>query len=377
MIYRFIEKTAFSPEFGRQMRFIIGPRQVGKTTVVRAFLESMSCGDLYYNWDQRKIRDRYIDDSHFFSRDLYNVEQEGERRWLCLDEIHKYPEWKNVLKDFFDSFGEENCFIVTGSARLDMMRKSGDSLAGRYFTFRLNPVSLNEMIGGVFREPPETAEDWIEKRLDFPAYHEESMSALLAFSGFPEPLEIGSDRFHNKWRTDYVDRLIHEDARELTRIQDFEKIAVLMQLLPSKISSPLSINSLTTDLKTSFATVSNYLNVLELLYLIFRIPPYSKKIARSITKETKTYFFDWTRNSSLAALFENYIAVEIKTLLELWTDAGIDNFSLHYIRNRDGKETDFIILRDLKPWLLIEAKMSRTPIDYHHKKNRQLLGGIP
>jgi len=204
-----------------------------------------------------------------------------------MDEIHKYPEWKNVLKDFFDSFGEKNGFIVTGSARLDMMRKSGDSLAGRYFTFRLNPITLRELTGKSFLEPPADANDWIMQKLDHPTYKEKELYALLRFSGFPEPLLSTSVRFHNKWRTDYVDRLIREDMRDLTRIQELENIATLMFLLPSKIALPLSINSLTANIKCSFATVSNYLKAMELGYLIFRILPYSKKIARSLTAEVE------------------------------------------------------------------------------------------
>jgi predicted AAA+ superfamily ATPase len=377
MIKRYISKVAFSRDFGRQMRFIIGPRQTGKTTVAKKFLKGQNCLKLYYNWDDRKTRDRYIADYHFFVRELYNVMPSKGRRWLCMDEIHKYPKWKNVPKDFFDSFGEENGFIVTGSARLDMMRKSGDSLAGRYFTFRLNPVTLRELTGKPFCEPPADADDWIMQTLDHPTYKEKELSALLRFSGFPEPLLSTSVRFHNKWRTDYVDRLIREDMRDLTRVQELENIATLMYLLPSKIASPLSINSLTKDIKCSFATVSNYLKAMELGYLIFRILPYSKKIVRSITKENKVYFFDWTRINDPAAQFENYIAVELKTLLELWTDAGIGNFDLHFIRDRDGKETDFLILRENEPWLMLEAKFSRSTIDYHHRKNKNRLGGIP
>jgi len=359
------------------MRFIIGPRQTGKTTAAKKFLKDQNCLKLYYNWDQRKIRDRYLADSHFFARDIYNVEPAKGKRWLCMDEIHKYPKWKNVLKDFFDSFGDENGFIVTGSAKLDMMRKSGDSLAGRYFTFRLNPVTLRELTNSTFQEPPEDANEWIKNRLDHSKYNKEELSALLRLSGFPEPLLSGSDRFQNKWRTDYIDSLIREDLRDLTRIQELENIAAIMHLIPARISAPLSINSLAKDIKCGFATVSNYLNAMELGYLIFRITPYFKRIARSLTKETKAYFYDWSRVNDPAGQFENYVAVELKAILELWTDAGIGNFQMHFIRNRDGKETDFLILRDSEPWLMIEAKLCRASIDYHHRKSRDILGGIP
>ena len=137
-IIRHLEPIAFSPDFGRQMRLIAGPRQTGKTTIARSFLKKNGFDKLYYNWDNRQIRDVYRKNNHFFAGDMFNVSPGmGGKRWLCMDEIHKYPDWKNILKDFFDSYNEDAFFVVTGSARLDMMRRSGDSLAGRYLNFRL------------------------------------------------------------------------------------------------------------------------------------------------------------------------------------------------------------------------------------------------
>lgn len=372
---RFLSEIAFSKDFGRQMRFICGPRQTGKTTLAKAFLSRQKCDLLYYNWDIRTTKDRYIEDNHFFSQDIYNVNSKSNSKWICMDEIHKYPAWKNVLKDFFDSFGNDHQFIVTGSARLDMFRKSGDSLAGRYFLFHLNPLSLREVVGKrEHPDLPDNADELINTLLGSALYHENAIESLLTFSGFPEPFHQATTRFHRKWQTAYIDRLIREDLRDLTEIKELENIAILMQLLPERIGAPLSINSLARDLKTSFATASRYINALELGYLLFKVPPYSKKIARAITKEQKVYFFDWTRVQEKGKRFENYVAVELKTLIELWADDGLGEFELNFIRDRDGKETDFLILRDKKPWLLVECKSSRSPIAYHHKKTKQLMG---
>ena len=377
-IKRHLEKIAFSSGFGRQMRFVTGPRQTGKTTISKHFIKKLCFDKLYYNWDNRRVRDDYIKNNHFFARDLYNESpDESGRRWILMDEIHKYPNWKNILKDFFDCYEDDAVFIVTGSARLDMMRKSGDSLAGRYFTFRLNPVTLQELAGSEFVEPPEHAASLIKNRLDSPIYQKDELAALLRFSGFPEPLLAGTARFHTRWRTSYLDTLVREDLRELTQIRELEKTAVLMHLLPERISAPLSINSLSRDLACSFATTANYLKALELGYLIFRISPYQKKIARSLKKEQKAYFYDWTRVALEPARFENYVAVELKVWTDLWTDAGAGEFDLYYIRDRDGRETDFLLTKGSVPWLLVEAKLSSSKIDYHHKKNRAVLGNIP
>ncbi len=377
-ISRYVQEIAFSGEFGRQMRFIAGPRQSGKTTIARDFIASHSDGSLYYNWDSRHVRDAYIRDSHFFSKDLYNVPpDENGKRWLCMDEIHKYPKWKNILKDFFDSYHEEVQFIVTGSARLDMMRQSGDSLAGRYLSFRLNPVTLGELVNLAPVPPPESSEEIINKCLDTPVYRKAELESLLRFSGFPEPLLLAKDRFFKRWQSGYLDSLIREDLREITRIKDLEKTAMLMHLLPERIGSPLSINSLANDLNCSFATAANYLTALELGYLVFRISPYTNKIARSLKKEKKAYFYDWTRAATEANRFENYAAVELKSKIDYWQDAGYGDFTLFYVRDRDGRESDFLITRDGTPWLLVEIKLTSSTIDYQHKKHRQVLGDIP
>jgi uncharacterized protein len=375
MIKRRLSPIAFSPEFRRQMRFIAGPRQIGKTTMAMEFLRQQHCEQLYYNWDQRKVRDRYIEDSHFFSRDVYNVKPAFAKRWVCMDEIHKYPQWKNVVKDFFDSFGEELGFIVTGSARLDMMRKSGDSLAGRYFLFHVNPLMLAEVVGlAAEDDPPHLAAEFVHRRFDRVAYHEDALKNLLAFSGFPEPFVSATSRFHARWQTDYIDSVLREDLRDLSHVREMENVARVIQLLPERTCSPLSINGLAEDMHTSFATMAGYLQLLELGYVLFRIRPYSKKLARALTKETKAYFYDWTRIDDAARRFENYAAVELRSLTNLWTDWGAGDFDLRYMRTRDGKETDFLILKNEKPWLLAEIKSSRGKIEPHHLQNRALLG---
>jgi predicted AAA+ superfamily ATPase len=375
MLTRILAPIIVDPEFGRQMRFIAGPRQTGKTTVAKEFLKKINCQSLYYNWDERSIRDRYVHDSHFFSSDINNCKPVGKKTWLCMDEIHKYPRWKNVLKDFFDSFGQELGILVTGSAKLDMFRKSGDSLAGRYFLFHLNPLTLRETLGQVSATGvPAESMFFVKSRFDNVKYHDDELAGLLEFSGFPEPFSNASKRFYQRWQTDYLDRIISEDIRDLTHIRELENISLLMKLLPERISSPLSINSLCNDLKTTFATVSSYIQALEMAYVLFRIRPYVKKVARAISKETKVYFYDWTKAATPASQFENYVAMELKALTDIWTDSGYGAFELRYVRTRDGKESDFLILKNENPWMLAEAKMSRCDIEYHHLKNRDLFG---
>lgn len=376
MIKRFISEKCFSRDFGRQMRFVTGPRQCGKTTLAREHLTHTHCSDLYFNWDKREVRSLFRQD-HYFYRKAAGAPKPFS--WVCFDEIHKMPKWKNILKDFFDSDEKKYRFIVTGSARMDLLRKTGDSLAGRYFTFRLFPLSLAEIAGGgpARSFPEKEAARFLEKKLASSPRSAGTMSDLLALSGFPEPFLSGSAAFSTKWRSGYLDLLVREDLRDLTHIAELENLSALMFLLPSKIASPLSLNSLREDLEVSYNAVKSYLKALELGYVVFSLPAYSKRVARSVKKERKFYFYDWTRPETEAGRFENYTAVELKILVSLWEDLGLGHYELYYVRTRDGFETDFLITRDTIPYILFEAKLSDSPLPAHNKKHAKLLGDIP
>lgn len=279
MFKRHLESVCFTEVFGRQMRFISGPRQAGKTTLARYFLDQQQSGKLYFNWDLRDVRDRYKKDPYFFETMIYDSKKGNRLPWACFDEIHKMPKWKNILKDYFDKFEKDCRFIITGSARLDLFRKSGDSLAGRYFLFKLFPLSLSETAGSrpLDLSGTESAGEFVEKRLSRVNYEQAGLEQLLNYSGFPEPFQKATAGFHRRWQRAMVDILVREEIREVTRIFEVEKIATLMQLLPERVAAPLSLNSLAEDLDLSYTTVKNSLSAMQLTYIIFFVPPYSRK----------------------------------------------------------------------------------------------------
>lgn len=378
MIDRFMERLAFSSDLGRQMRFIAGPRQVGKTTLAKRWLGNTRCSEFYYNWDRRDVRQRYRIDSSFLGSDLLKGARSSPT-WVCYDEVHKIPQWKNLLKDHFDTFEDKVRFIVTGSARLDFFRRSGDSLAGRYFLFRMLPIGLAELAGQTFDNlvPVGNAAEWIEKRIQTAKATPEQLEALLNNSGFPEPLSQQTQKFLRPWTEQYHDTLIREDLRDLTRISGLENIARVLDLLPTRIGSPLSVNALRENVEVAHATMVNYLKAMELTYLIFTLKPYHRKLHKAVKKEGKVYFYNWTLPVDAAKAFENYVAVELKFLTELWNAYGIGPFDLMYIRTKDGKETDFLILKKNEPWLMVECKLKDGSIDSHHFIHQQALKNIP
>jgi len=358
------------------MRFITGPRQSGKTTLAQLKLKRESSENLYYLWDLRSVRNRYKANELFFTEDS---SPHSKKQWVCFDEIHKIPKWKNVLKGIFDSVSEHYQFIITGSAKLDIFRKAGDSLSGRFFTFQLFPLSLSELSGAkkFLAKAPKSAKDFIQERLDSATGSETALSGLLEYGGFPEPFTKQSAIFLKKWAEDYTDTVIREDIRALTRIIDKEYLHDLYTLLPEMVGSPLSESSLASHLELSPPTIKSYLKRLDDFYLAFKVHPYSKNIKRALLKAPKIYLYDWTRVKDPGRRFENYVAVELVSRLDFWTQISESNYTLFYIRNKEKQETDFLILKDDVPWLLVETKWADGPIARHHYENQRMLGQLP
>ena len=181
---------------------------------------------------------------------------------------------------------------------------------------------------------------------------------LSNLSGFPEPYLSGKMTTYRRWSNSYAQQLIKEDIRDMTDIKSIGDIETLYLLLPSKIGSPLSVPALARDLKASYNSVKNWISVFERFFLVFSVYPWTAKITRAIQKERKIYLWDSPRISEPAARFENMVAIELCRAITSWNDMGYGLFSLHFIKNKEKQEVDFLIARDRHPFLLIEAKLS-------------------
>lgn len=373
---RSLFSVAFSKEWGRQMRIITGPRQCGKTTLAKQKLEADQTSVLYYLWDLRSVRERYKANELFFTQDSPPVP--GVKQWVCFDEIHKIPKWKNVLKGVFDSTVDHYQFIITGSAKLNIFKKAGDSLAGRYFTFHLYPLGLWELSPiGDATVVSSQASTFILEQMNRNPVASETLTQLLEFGGFPDPFLQQSSAYYATWKRDYMDVVIKEDIGSLTRIIDKENLHDVYNLLPDLAGSPISESSIASHLQLTSPTIKNYLRRLDDFYLAFKVHPYSKNIKRAILKAPKCYLYDWGRIEDPGKRFENFMAVQISARLSLWQEKSGDVYSLFYIRTKLKEETDFLILKNKKPWLMVEAKLSDGSIEGHQFKIQSQLGNIP
>lgn len=340
-----------------KMAFIAGPRQVGKTTLAKSLLPASPGG--YFNWDVQEDQVRLLrDPSHFWSRAPLG---ENKKPRLVLDEIHKFPRWKRFLKGHVDQNRELTETIVTGSGRLDVFQRGGDSLFGRYGLYRLHPFTLGEMANSsgspvgdpedsllnVVQNPPARTVDSLLEKLD-------------RWTGFPEPLFGENDRRLQRWRRDHRRLVIREDLRDLTQIREIGLVENLILLLPERVGSPLSINALSGELRVTFPTVSNWLSALARLYYLFEIRPFSGTMARTLRREGKIYMFDFGDVPSPGSRFENCVALHLLKAVDAWNDWGYGDFALQYVRDKEHREVDFLITQSRRPFLMVECKLTDT-----------------
>ncbi len=351
----------------KQMVFIAGPRQAGKTTFTRILAEDFM-NSLYFNWDIIEDKRNLIENPSFYE-EVHR--SDNTVPLIIFDELHKYSNWKNYLKSVYDRDKSNYTFVVSGSGRLDMYQKGGDSLAGRYFLFYLWPFTLAELAGNNL-----TFEQFLANPIEVRAAPNETITIwnkLTRFSGFPDPYLDGTNEFYRIWSNTYKKQLLREDIRDLASLRNIEAVEILFSLLPSKIGSPLSMASLSRDINVSFDSVRSWIEIFENFFLVFRIAPWSGKISRAITKEKKLYLFDYAGIDSPGAKFENMVALELFRAVSNWNDLGLGNFALHYIRNREKEEVDFLISNNHTPLILIETKRSDDHVSKSLRKFQKVL----
>jgi uncharacterized protein len=343
MLERYLTSEIHGDLLERKMVFLGGPRQVGKTTLANNLLAAKFHRPAYFNWDNRQDRKTIMEGAWPGDADL-----------LSLDEIHKYRKWKSFIKGEYDKHKDRFNFILTGSSRMDIFRRGGDSLQGRYHYYRLHPFSLAEIEG--MKRPAVPF-----KELDFPVgAANRLLDQLLRFGGFPEPLTKQQDRILRRWHNEKIERLFREDIRDTTIVRDLESMKLLADSLPGRVGSLLSTNAIREDLEVSFRAVANWLDILEAFYYHFRIYPFDPKTFRAHKKEPKLYLWDWSELMEEPVRFENMIASHLLKFVHYLCDFEGYRAGLWFLRDLTKREVDFLVTIDNKPWFGVEVKLQET-----------------
>lgn len=325
-----MERYLFNPikrDLSKKMVILTGPRQVGKTYLAKELMKEFR-NTQYLNYD-------HYDDARIIQKQTWSLDAD----LLILDEIHKMKDWKRFVKGIFDTRPAGQSILITGSARLDTFRQTGESLAGRYFPYRLHPLSVREVGSSIAPR--------------------EALSLLNRLGGFPEPFLSGSDSEAARWRHQYYSDLIREDILEFSRIHEIKAIRLLVEMLRERVGSPLSYTSIARDLQIAPNTVRKYVDILESLCIIFLVRPFHANIARAVLKEPKAYFFDsgYVKGDEGLKL-ENTCAVCLLKHAQYLQDTAGEDVSLCYVRTRDGREVDFALCREDRITTLIEVKLT-------------------
>jgi predicted AAA+ superfamily ATPase len=319
----------------KKMVFVGGPRQVGKTTLAKAILSKNFPAGIYLNWDYDEDR-----------QDILQKRWSDENDLLIFDELHKFPRWKSWIKGLYDVSHEIHSFLITGSARLDIYRRGGDSLMGRYHYWRLHPFTLDEIPNGFSSK--------------------DAFNRLMTVGGFPEPFLDGDERQARRWRRERFDRVIREDVRDLESVRNIQLLSMFLDLLRHRVGGLVRLSNIASDIQISPKTAKSWLEVLERMYLVFSVRPYTKSLPRAVLKPPKVYFFD---NGDVlgdeGVRFENLVATSLLKRLHFLEDRDGYCYELRYIRDKEGREVDFVVLKDGHLEELIEAKYSDDSISRH------------
>lgn len=310
-----------------KMVLISGPRQCGKTTLSKSLFSQFD----YLNFDLSEDRERIL--KKYWNRNAESI---------IFDEIHKMKNWKSWIKGIYDTEGNAPNILVTGSAQFDTFSKVGDSLAGRYFSYRLHPIDIKEACAYCNLSP------------------DEALERLLKFSGFPEPFLNERENFYRRWQKTHLDIILRQDFLDLYAIRHIKTLEILVDMLKIRVGNQSNYSSIGRDIQTDHKTVKNWVDMLENIYAVFRVHPFHKNIARSILKEPKIYFYDIARIKDIGAQLENLVALSLLKAIHLMEDTEGYKGSLHYLKTKEGQEIDFCVCIEEKPVLMIEVKTSDT-----------------
>ena len=315
-------KSPILDDLTEKMVFLGGPRQVGKTTFAQNLIPNFKDRHpAYLNWD--------------FPEDRKIIQQgtwPGDQKLIILDEIHKFAKWRGLIKGYYDKLKNTHQFIVTGSARLDYYRKSGDSLLGRYHYYRMHPLTLPE-VGS-----------------------KQGIESLLKFGGFPEPFLKQSESSLKRWHLQRRERVIYSDVRDLEQVKEISLLGLLAEALPGRVGSPLSRKNLAQELEKDFKTIEKWITILENVYYCYRIPPFGAPKIKAVKKEQKLYLWDWSENEDKGTRWENMVASHLLKYCHYQEDRFGEKMELRFLRDTEGREVDFVVLKNKKPIFAVECK---------------------
>ena len=317
---------------------VTGPRQSGKTTLVRAVFP----GHLYVSLEAPDVRERALSDPRGFLA-------QGDR--MILDEIQRVPDLLSYIQVLVDDDDRPGRFIVTGSQNILLMESVSQTLAGRTALLRLYPFSLAE-IRGLPPVDPFTLDRDAPTGRPAGSLPADGLWETLAAGFYPPVHDRGIAA--NEWFGDYFRTYVERDLREVLRVADLRAFETFMRLAAARTASELNLNSLAGDAGVTQTTARRWLTALEIGYLAATLPPHHINYRKRLRKRPRLHFLDTglicyllgirdgatlERHPLRGAIFESFVVAElIKAFAAMRRDAP-----LFFWRDATGHEIDILI----------------------------------
>ncbi len=341
----------------RRAVMLTGPRQCGKTTLARGLV---SDDFLYRTLDDETIRQAAEADPKSFVTHGAGT--------LIIDEIQRVPALLPAIKLALDWDNRPGQFLLTGSVAVQNLPSVQESLAGRIANVRLRPLTQAEMTV----EHPAFLKAAFGRNFEKGGVHLDRPQLIdAAFrGGYPEAIRLVEQR-RSRWHRDYIAALLDRDLRDIAQIQRMDAMRALIRTVAAWSGKLMDVSAIGSGLSIRRATLESYLNALETLYLIERVPAWTRTDYGRVGKRDKVFMTDaglaasilrWRRADihldpdRLGKLFETFVFAELATQI----DAADGRYTLHHYRDREKREIDFIIEREDSALLGIEVKASAT-----------------
>ncbi len=336
-----------------------GPRQCGKTTLVRLVGDSL--GYDYISFDDDVARAAADADPAGFVSGL------PER--ATLDEVQRAPSLFTALKQEIDRRRVPGRFLLTGSAQVLLLPSLSDSLAGRMEILRLHPLSQNEIHGGI----PNFLDDLFGGRFQTATTSRlggELVERVVA-GGYPAALERSTARRRANWYRNFVETRLQRDVRDMSRISALDALPRLLAAAASQTSRLYNLSDLAAPFQLSRPTIGDYVELLERLFLVERLPPWHNNRLSRLVKTPKLHIGDTGLGCALLGINPSALAQDrtlFGQLLETFVFQELKRqsicqeqpMSFYHYRDKDQVEVDVVIERGASAVAGVEVKASAT-----------------
>lgn len=351
----------------RRVVMLTGPRQCGKTTLVRKLV---SDSNTYRTLDDLAVRQAAENDPHLF---VGFAPKDGT---LIIDEVQKVPDFLPAIKKVVDLGNRPGQFLITGSANILNLATVQESLAGRLGKIRLRPLSQGEIVGS----NPFFLDQAFAQKFQRPTIKSSRNNLIEAIfqGGFPEAIRM-EGKMRRNWHIDYVDALIEHDLNDITNIRHTEVMKDLVRVLAAWSSKFMDVSSIGSGLSVDRRTLASYISALQSFYIVEAVPAWRKTDYDRVGKQSKLFMADTGMMTALLGwrpsdfaddadkagkAFETFVYCQLASEI----DAATESYYLYQYRDHDKREIDFLIERDDRSLLAIEVKSGITvkKIDFKH-----------